>query len=135
MGIILTGKGNISFSRRRLASRTPSLPRSVKRFIISCKAVESPLQFFLSSSVFHVYQNRNIFLKKFQIYEVDSCRKREINKSKCIKRTTTQKREMGSPTIGTCAHGGRKNGFACHISIFDVLPNFHVKEDFISSVE
>ena len=35
----------------------PSLPRSVKRFIISHKDVESPLQFFLSSAVFHVDQN------------------------------------------------------------------------------
>jgi len=77
---IKDGKGNISFSRRCLVSWTPSLPLSVKRFIISCKLAESPLQFFLSSAELHVDQNRNIFLKKFQIYEVDSGRKREIKK-------------------------------------------------------
>jgi len=84
-----------------------------------------------------VDQNRNIFLKKFQIYEVESGWKRKIKKSKRIKRTTTQEREreMGSPALGTCAHDGRQSGFACHISIFDILPNFHIKAEFIANVE
>jgi hypothetical protein len=126
-GSIKGGKGNISFWRRYLTSWTPSLPRSVKRFIISCKAVESPpQQFFLLSAVFHMGKNRNIFLKKFQIYEVHSGRKRRTKTSKRIKSCTMKKRETGSPTIGTCSHDGRQSEFVCHISIFDVLPNFHI---------